>query len=224
MDSGSPYIVLTKDGSHSLYAPQFDQHYHSLHGSLQESRHIYIELGLCPFLSSESAEPIRVFEMGLGTGLNALLTWQLADLSPKSIEYVAVEAFPISDEQSAQLNYEELTGQTGLNQLHQVAWGKSITLSPNFNFTKYHTTLQDYITSEEYFHVVYYDAFAPSAQPELWTEDLFHKVAAFTRPGGHLVTYCTKGDVKRALRNAGFRVRKYPGPWGKRDVLLAERM
>lgn len=221
MDSLAPSIVLTRDGSHSLYAPQFDQHYHSLHGSLQESLHIYIDLGLRPYLSVPSAEPIRVFEMGLGTGLNALLTWQLADLTPQAIHYTAIEAFPISEEQSRLLNYEEITGYAGMSKLHQAAWGEPVWLSRNFVFTKHHSTMQSFNAAGGYFDVTYYDAFAPDAQPELWTEDIFGKVASMTRPGGCLVTYCTKGDVKRALRSVGFKVKKYPGPWGKRDVLRA---
>lgn len=224
MDSFSPQVVLTRDGSHSLYAPQFDQHYHSLQGSIQESRHIYIELGLRPFLLEPSAEPVRVFEMGLGTGLNALLTWQLADLTPRPVFYEAVEAHPVSTDQWEQLNYDELTGHGGLGQLHQAAWGRPIALSPHFTFTKHPSTLQAYLPPSEPFDLIYYDAFAPSVQPELWTEEIFHKIASFTRRGGRLVTYCTKGDVKRALRNAGFRVKRYPGPWGKREVLRAEKV
>jgi tRNA U34 5-methylaminomethyl-2-thiouridine-forming methyltransferase MnmC len=224
MDSFSPHLILTKDGSHSLFAPRFNQHYHSLHGSLLESSHIYLGLGLHPLLSGPSTEPIRVFEMGLGTGLNALLTWQRAEEVPKAVHYVAVEAFPIPDDQSQQLNYEVLTGHPGLDRIHRTGWGKTLQLSPFFELTKYQITLQDYIHQGEGFDVIYYDAFSPHAQPELWTEEVFSKVASFTRPGGVLVTYCTKGDVKRALRGAGFKVKKHPGPWGKRDVLRATRL
>ncbi len=224
MDLSSPRIVLTRDGSHTLYAPQFDQQYHSLHGSVRESLHIYIELGLRPFLTGTTAEPVRVFEMGLGTGLNALLTWQLADAASRPVAYVAVEPFPVPEELARQLNYDQLTGHPGLEQIHKAAWSQPVELSPNFIFTRYHTTFQDYTTVGDYFDVVYYDAFSPDAQPELWTEELFHKVAAFTRPGGSLVTYCTKGNVKRALRNSGFKVKKHPGPAGKRDVLRAIRL
>jgi tRNA U34 5-methylaminomethyl-2-thiouridine-forming methyltransferase MnmC len=223
MDTFSPRLVVTKDGSHSLYAPRFDQHYHSLSGSLRESLHIYIDLGLRPFLEREDATPVRVFEMGLGTGLNALLTWQLSDEAEKSVHYVAVEAYPLTHDQIESLNYEALTGHAGLSQLHGAAWGEPVALSPYFTFTRYFTSLQNYSPESACFDVVYYDAFSPEAQPELWTEDLFRKVAAFTAPGGSLVTYCTKGDVKRALRSAGFQIQKHPGPWGKRDVLRAVR-
>ncbi len=221
MDLLSPRLVLTEDGSHTLFDSRFDQHYHSLHGSLQESYRIFIELGIGYFL--HGTDKIRVFEMGLGTGLNALLTWQWAEQHQKYVHYVSVEAYPISEQEAGQLNYEVLVGQHGLAQIHQAAWGTPIQLSPYFTFLKHQTLLQDYSAGGTLFDVVYYDAFAPRTQPELWTADTFSLVATFTSVGSALVTYCAKSDVQRALRSAGFRVEKHRGPWGKRDVLRGIR-
>lgn len=221
MNSLPPRLILTEDGSHTLFDPRFDQHYHSIHGSLQESYRIFIELGIDPFL--DKPDGIRVFEMGLGTGLNALLTWQWAEQHQKPVHYVSIEAYPISDTEAEQLNYEELVGQSGLSDIHQASWGTPIRLSPYFTLLKHQTLLQDYSAGGTLFDVVYYDAFAPRTQPELWTAEMLAHVAGFTRAGGTLVTYCAKSDVQRALRSAGFRVEKHRGPWGKRHVLRGIR-
>jgi len=217
MNSLSSRLVLTEDGSHTLFAPHFDQHYHSIHGSLQESRRIFIELGIDPLLNK--ADEIRVFEMGLGTGLNALLTWQWAEQHQRHVHYVSIEAYPISDGEATELNYEALVGQQGLADIHQAAWGTLIRLSPYFTLVKHQIFLQQFSAEDTLFDVVYYDAFAPRTQPELWTAEIFKQVADFTKLEGYLVTYCAKSDVQRALRSAGFRVEKHPGPWGKRHVL-----
>lgn len=221
MDSTPSRLVLTEDGSHTIFDPRFDQHYHSIHGSLQESYRIFIELGLDPFLPT--TDTVRVFEMGLGTGLNALLTWRWAETHQRPVHYVSIEAYPISDSEAQQLNYEDLVGQRGLPHIHQAAWGTPLRLSPYFTFLKHHTLLQDFSAGGTLFDVIYYDAFAPRTQPELWTADMFAHVATFTRIGGHLVTYCAKSDVQRALRSAGFRVEKHRGPWSKRHVLRGIR-
>lgn len=217
MDSLPARLVLTEDGSHTLFDPRFDQHYHSIHGSLQESRRIFIELGMDP-LVNRSAE-VRVFEMGLGTGLNALLTWQWAEQHQQPVHYASIEAYPISDLEAGALNYETLVGQQGLAAIHQAPWGSPIRLSTYFTLVRHQTLLQDYPAGGDPFDVIYYDAFAPRTQPELWTAETFAQVAGFTKEGGVLVTYCAKSDVQRALRSAGFRVEKHPGPWGKRHVL-----
>ena len=221
MDSSPPRLILTEDGSHTLFDARFDQHYHSIHGSLQESRRIFIELGIDPFLNK--TDEIRVFEMGLGTGLNALLTWQWAEQHRRPVYYVSIEAYPITDAEARQLNYEALVGQHGLKEIHQASWGTPVRLSPYFTFLKHQTSLQHFSAEGTLFDVIYYDAFAPRTQPELWTAETFRHVAGFTQESGALVTYCAKSDVQRALRSAGFRVEKHPGPWGKRHVLRGIR-
>jgi tRNA U34 5-methylaminomethyl-2-thiouridine-forming methyltransferase MnmC len=123
-------FIITEDGSHSLYSAQFNQQYHSLHGALSESEHIYINLGLRPALENG---PVSVFEMGFGTGLNAFLAWKLADQLQKQVFYTSVEAYPVSMLEASQLNYEEATGEKGFMQLHNAAWGKEVAISPYFN-------------------------------------------------------------------------------------------
>ncbi len=221
MDTLPSRLILTEDGSHTLFDVRFDQHYHSIHGSLQESYRIFIELGIG--YCSHKTDEIRVFEMGLGTGLNALLTWQWAEQHQKSVHYVSIDAYPISDEEAEQLNYEALVNREGLSDIHRAAWDTSIQLSPHFTFLKHQTLLQEFSVEGTLFDVVYYDAFAPRTQPELWTAETFARVAGFTKAGGALVTYCAKSDVQRALRSAGFRVEKHRGPSGKRHVLRGIR-
>lgn len=198
------------------------QQYHSLQGALVESEHIYIDLGLRPVLEN-SPGPVAVFEMGFGTGLNAFLAWKLADQLQKQVFYTSVEAYPVSPLEASQLNYEEATGQTGFMQLHHATWGKDAALSPYFTLRKEMTTLQEFMP-ERLFDVIFFDAFDPRAQPELWTAEIFTKIAAQTRPGGVLVTYSSKGIVKRALAAGGFSVARHKGPGRKTHVLKAIRL
>jgi tRNA U34 5-methylaminomethyl-2-thiouridine-forming methyltransferase MnmC len=215
-------IILTEDGSHSLFSAQFNQQYHSLQGALSESEHIYINLGLRPVLETAVSE-IYIFEMGFGTGLNAFLAWKLADELCKHVHYVTIEAYPISLEEAATLNYEEQTGETGFLQLHHAPWNAPIAISPYFTFQKEHTTVQHFATTLT-FDVIFFDAFDPRAQPELWQEEIFSKLAGYTRSGGVLVTYSSKGIVKRALAAAGFTVERHKGPGRKTHVLKAIRV
>ncbi|HEV7349228.1 tRNA (5-methylaminomethyl-2-thiouridine)(34)-methyltransferase MnmD [Telluribacter sp.] len=214
-------LVYTADGSNSLYNAALDQHYHSMQGALQESLHVFINLGLKPALEPATS-PIRIFEMGFGTGLNALLAWQQADYFQRPVEYLGIEAYPVADEEAEGLNFDEITGKCGLAQLHQAPWATGVRLSDHFTFRKEHTTMEGF-TTDSVFDVIFYDAFSPSAQPELWTEEVFARIAAMTRPGGRLVTYSAKGSVRRALDAVGFTVEKHPGPGRKREVVRAIR-
>ena len=212
-------LIVTEDGSHSLYSAQYNQQYHSLQGALTESEHIYINLGLRPILENTDA-PVYVFEMGFGTGLNAFLTWKLADLLQKNIYYAAVEAFPVSLEDASSLNYESLSGHTNFIKVHESPWSVDFPISDYFTLNKQNVRLEDFVTDKQ-FDVIYYDAFDPRAQPELWKEEIFSKIAAQTRQEGVLVTYSSKGIVKRALRAGGFRVERHKGPGRKTHVLKA---
>jgi tRNA U34 5-methylaminomethyl-2-thiouridine-forming methyltransferase MnmC len=212
-------LIHTEDGSYSLFSDQFNQQYHSLQGAITESLHIFIELGLRPILEN-AGSPISVIEMGFGTGLNAFLAWQLADQLKKPINYTSIEAFPISLEEASMLNYESLTGKEGFLQLHASSWGTKYSLSEYFTFGKEQARFEEYDLEGKY-DVIFYDAFDPKAQPELWTEQIFSKIAAHSDPGTVLVTYSSKGIVKRALAAAGFEVKRYPGPGKKTHVLKA---
>ena len=213
-------FIITEDGSHSLFSAQFKQQYHSLQGALSESEHIYINLGLRPALENG---PVSVFEMGFGTGLNAFLAWKLADELQKQVFYTSVEAYPVPLLEASQLNYEEATGAKGFMDVHNAPWGREVAISPFFNLRKEITTLQDF-TPDRFFDVIFYDAFDPKVQPELWTQEIFTKIAAQTRQGGVLVTYSSKGIVKRALAAGGFVVKRHKGPGRKTHVLKATRL
>ncbi|GAB3268649.1 tRNA (5-methylaminomethyl-2-thiouridine)(34)-methyltransferase MnmD [Larkinella harenae] len=211
-------VVLTADGSSSVYNSEFNQHYHSIFGALQESQRVFIELGL--ETAFERFDTIRVFEMGLGTGLNAILTALEAEKKQRMVSYTAVEAFPLPPEEARQLNFDELLHTNRVIALHEAPWNRQVAITPYFDLFKYEGRLQDFQT-EERFNLVYFDAFAPEAQPELWTSEIFAQIAAMLQPGGILTTYCSKGYVKRNLKAAGFLVEKHPGPARKREVLRA---
>lgn len=220
--------ILTADGSHTLWNEHLNAYYHSVNGALQESQHIYINLGLKEAMARhltttphvEELRPLRIFEMGFGTGLNALLTWLEAENAQIPIQYTAVEAYPLAEEQVAALNYDGLLATNRFLQLHRAPWETKQVLSPYFTLEKHRSPLQRY-TTDLRFDAIYYDAFAPSAQAELWEREIFEQLAGMLSRGGNLTTYCSKSYVQRNLRAAGFTVQKHPGPRRKREVLRA---
>jgi tRNA U34 5-methylaminomethyl-2-thiouridine-forming methyltransferase MnmC len=209
-------LVLTKDGSYTVAIPELQLTYHSKHGAVQESKHVFIQAGLMGLQQQQSV--IQVFEMGLGTGLNALLTAEVALANQQAVYYTAVEAFPLQLQELEGLNYNL----PNLDLLHHANWNEPILLNPFFTIVKQACTIQDF-TSTGLFHLIYYDAFAPSAQPELWTEAIFLKLYNLLAPKGLLVTYCSKGQVRRNMQAAGFVVEKIPGPPGKREMVRAHK-
>jgi tRNA U34 5-methylaminomethyl-2-thiouridine-forming methyltransferase MnmC len=217
-------LQVTGDGSHTLQVKDSEITYHSRYGAIQESEHVYIGAGLQPFL--HKVEPVRVMEMGFGTGLNAFLTYLEAREEKVKIEYDGIEAFPLSKEEYRNLNYARAIGKPELTEtfqmLHQTPWGKNIRIGSYFSVIKHQVKLEDF-QSKKKFHVIYFDAFAPSAQPELWTPEVFEKMYDLLEPGGVMSTYCAKGDVRRGLESVGFVVEKLPGPWGKREILRASK-
>lgn len=216
-------IILTKDGSHTFEYPDVRGTYHSRHGALGESRHVFLEQGLLAALADFPGAPLSVFEMGFGSGLNALLTAVEAEARKCFIQYVAIDAFPVSSAEAEALNYGSLLGARALfQQLHAAPWAMETRISDYFTIRKEATTLEDLQLTGRY-HLVYYDAFAPSSQPELWTAERFRQVYGLLLPGGSLVTYCSKSVVRRAMMEAGFTVTKPPGPWGKREMVRAIR-
>ncbi len=218
-------IVITKDGSHTVEIPEMNVTYHSHHGAIQESMHVFIKAGLLYQLNRLELQslPLRVFEMGFGTGLNAFLTAIEAEKRKINIQYTAVEKYPLSFGEAYALNYSQLLQKPEVfEQLHQCKWGTEIPISEYFTLHKEQTDLHNF-TSQEPFQLIYFDAFAPSAQPELWTEAVFKKLFEMMAEKGVLVTYCSKGSVRRAMQAAGFNVSKLPGPPGKREMVRAER-
>lgn len=219
-------LILTADGSHSVRSARFAVDYHSKHGAVQESRHVFLDAGLLPLLAETPARA-RILEMGLGTGLNALLTRMLAPEHPGvQFTYHSLERYPLTDAEVAALNYPERLGVDAkqLYAFHAAPWEKLVDLDPNFTFCKsrngwYDLPPADWTTEE--MDLIYYDAFAPASQPELWTADAMQIAYDLLRPGGRLVTYCAKGQFKRDLKALGFTVEALPGPPGKREMTRA---
>ncbi len=211
-------LRITDDGSATLFSPEFDQYYHSVRGAKSETQRVYIELGLWAKMQEKSE--IDILEIGFGTGLNALMTALVAQKNGLKVHYTSLEPYPISEKDAQLLNYEAELNTSLLAQIHQAHWEEMVEINANFHLQKIKTTIQDFST-DKFFDIIYFDAFAPSAQPELWTEEIFAKIASMTRKGGLLTTYCSKTIIRKALQSAGFKVEKHVGMWGKREVVRA---
>ncbi|MBS1625570.1 MAG: tRNA (5-methylaminomethyl-2-thiouridine)(34)-methyltransferase MnmD [Bacteroidetes bacterium] len=213
-------LLLTEDGSHTIYSEQFDEIYHSRRGALTESQHVFIQNGL-------AAVPIHtmdIFEVGFGTGLNALLTWIYAEQHDLKVMYTAVELYPISEGVLSEINFASLFPghEDKFHKLHNARWDSPDALDARFSLHKIKGSLVDSILPAGQ-DLVYFDAFSPDKQPELWSAEIFHKVYEAMNPGGILVTYCSKGYVRRNMQEAGLRIEKLPGPPGKREMVRAHR-
>ena len=217
-------LIVTADGSHTVAIPDLNVTYHSRRGAIQESMHVFIEAGLRYILNQSTVPSINLFEMGFGTGLNAFLTAIEAQNQQRKVQYTAVEPYPLSPEEAAGLNYSKTLQHHKLfTALHQSPWNGDVTISDSFTLRKEKVSLFNFST-HQLFNLIYYDAFAPAAQPELWTVEVFQKLFDLLAPRGVLVTYCAKGAVRRAMTAAGFTVTKLPGPAGKREMLRAEKV
>jgi tRNA U34 5-methylaminomethyl-2-thiouridine-forming methyltransferase MnmC len=219
-------LVTTSDGSHTLFVPELGEHYHSIHGAVQESTHVFIKHGLEAFPTDDT--PLYIFEMGLGTGLNLLLT-ALQPLG-RPIYYVSVEAYPVNAEEAVNLNYGSLfvahpEAKNLLQTIHTLPWGEPTALKLGFTVHKVHAKLSELNWAVlPQFNLIYFDAFAPDVQPNLWSEEVFQSLYNQTHPGGILVTYCAKGSVKRAMKAASFIIERLPGPPGKREMTRARKL
>ena len=217
-------IVISQDGSSSVFDEQTKQHFHSQFGAIQESKHIFIEAGWRAANATNSSE-ITVLEIGMGTGLNILLTFLESIKDKKTVFYETVEKYPLTQKEVAQLNYLNFfnTQEAShfFSKLHSCDWSKVQKLTPSFTFIKHHCCALDFNYRQRFFNLVYFDPFSPEVQPELWTYDFFAKIALSMKPLGILVTYCIKGEVRRILKSLGFEIEKLPGPPGKREILRA---
>jgi tRNA U34 5-methylaminomethyl-2-thiouridine-forming methyltransferase MnmC len=211
---------LTEDGSHTLYLPEMDEHYHSVHGAIQESRHVFINAG---FEACVVQQP-RVFEVGFGTGLNALLTAIEAGKNGRKVVYTSVELYPLTLEQALQLNYGKMLGEETLfSTLHQAAWNETVSLTDSFDLRKVEADFASMPMAENEYDLIYFDAFAPNKQEDLWQQEIFDRLFRSLRPDGIFVTYCAKGVVRRMLQASGFVVERLPGPPGKHEMLRARK-
>jgi tRNA U34 5-methylaminomethyl-2-thiouridine-forming methyltransferase MnmC len=215
-------LILTEDGSNTLYVPEIDECYHSSHGAIQESRHIFIEAGLKHCAKKE----IRVLEIGFGTGLNAFLTMIEAEGSGKKIHYTSLEKYPAEIEKALKLNFPEELSPENRNvfeKLHTTEWNQDIQINTSFILKKIEADFTCYTFADQ-FDVVYFDAFSPEKQPEMWSEELFKKIFDHCNPESILTTYCAKGIVRRAMQAAGFTVERLVGPPGKREILRGKKI
>jgi tRNA U34 5-methylaminomethyl-2-thiouridine-forming methyltransferase MnmC len=212
-------IRISADGSHTLYSPQHGDTFHSVHGAISESRHIFIGLGLGS--SADTGDSLRILELGWGTGLNTLLTIEALKGTGTSLFYHGVEAYPLPVELIKHLNYDLMTGLDLLESIHQLPWSKPELVEENVTLFKEEADIRSFQPWQEAYDLIYFDAFAPDLQPELWTEEVFRRIWECSAYGAVLVTYSSKGSVRRALQAAGFRIEKHPGPAGKREVVKA---
>ena len=215
-------VVLTQDGSSSLYLPDKDEHYHSSYGAVQESKHVFIKNGLLRIMDGRSQ--VEILEVGFGTGLNALLSLISATENKKNIKYQAIEPYPLTDNEIEQLNYDRFVDTkrhlSNFNKLHIIPFGQWHQIDTYFQLIKYQKLLLD-CSFENKFDLIYYDAFGPGAQPEMWESESIEHVVNHLKNDGILVTYCVKGSVKRILKSLGLQVQKLPGPPGKREMMIA---
>ena len=238
-----PQIIVTDDGSHTLFVPEMNEHYHSHFGAITESRHIFINAGLGYITDNKAAHHEvdpgiglnthpeidsgaghkALLEVGFGTGLNALLTALYAEDHKIKISYTSLEKHPLATALIRQLNYGSLTGSRGatlFEKLHEAPWGEPVEISEWFTLNKIQTDL----TEEDpagLFDLVYFDAFGPDKQPEMWSEEMFRRITRATHEGSVFVTYSAKGSLKRMLKSLGFDVTLLPGPPGKRVITRA---
>lgn len=217
-------IITTEDGSSSLYNAELKETYHSFHGAIRESRHVFIENGLAHWCGlSENMSP-SILEVGFGTGLNAILTLDWLAQHNKSAHYDTLEAFPLEMGIVEALNYKALIGTNSaldhFNELHNLPWGQAVDIADRFTFTKFLVELADFIPQKGY-DIIYYDAFAPSKQPEMWTIDAIEKVVSSLNDHGVFVTYCARGQLKRDLKALGLMVETLDGPPGKKEMVRA---
>jgi tRNA U34 5-methylaminomethyl-2-thiouridine-forming methyltransferase MnmC len=216
------HIFYTEDGSHSIAIPEWKVTYHSRYGAIQESQHIFIEAGLKPLL--EKKKEISIFEMGFGTGLNALLTLMVTNMFPVKIYYEAADNDPLELPIASSLNYTTVLQTPALYslfmQMHQLPWNTMQQVSDKFYLHKRNTDISEIVLTET-FDLIYFDAFDPVTQPGLWTTAIFRKLHDAMCEGGTLLTYCSKTVVRRSMQDAGFIVEKIAGPKGKREVVRA---
>ena len=217
-------IIETDDGSHTLFVPELNEHYHSSHGALQEAEHIFIKDALD--FSLKGKKSLNVLEIGFGTGLNALLTMHYAQLKGLRVHYHALEKYPVKAKEYSVLNYasQMRLDETSFLDLHHANWENDVEISNGFTLRKVQVDFREMQLPAHYFDVVYFDAFGPDVQPELWSEQVFRMIYNSMKEGGVMTTYSVKGVIRRAMKSVGFDVEKIPGPVGKREISRAIKM
>lgn len=219
-------VIRTEDGSSSLFLPELNETYHSHHGALGESLHVFIRMGLDHWLSEHpELKSLQIFEVGFGTGLNALLAYEVAEKRGIQIHYTTLEPFPLAENTVAALNYGSMLADGAyaevFQQLHAAAWGVPVKIGGYFEILKYQQKLEEFVPTVAGYDLVFFDAFAPSKQAELWEKELLARVADGMAPGGVFTTYCAKGQLKRDLKALGLKMETLPGAPGKKEMVRA---
>jgi len=214
-------IRISEDGSHTIYVPDLNEHYHSINGAVTESQHIFIDAA---FRFCQKQE-VRILEIGFGTGLNTMLTFIEASRQNRQVYYHGVEKYPLTNDEAILLNYDTILDIPGVSVMdfHKSGWAEDSRITEGFTLRKEHADFKD-SKAVGPFDVIYFDSFAPDVQPEIWAPAIFKKIYDLTADKGILTTYSVKGDVKRSLKAAGFKVEKIPGPFGKREILRAVKL
>lgn len=221
-------IITTGDGSKTIHIIDWDEQYHSIHGAIQEANHVFIKHGLnhvCHSeLVSESSQRVSILEIGFGTGLNTFISLLEAEKLNLILNYVSIEAFPVSADEIKELNYAEAlkASDTLFSKIHDVSWEQQHEITDYFSLTKQQRLFKD-IPDINAYNLIYFDAFGARVQPELWTESIFKIMYDALKPKGVLVTYSAKGSVRRAMQAVGFIVERLEGPPGKREMLRATK-
>ncbi len=220
---GDLELIITKDGSHSLYNPTLDETYHSTHGALQESKYVFLQQGLDYFVSQQNSKEINIFEVGLGTGLNALLTIKWARENGIMVNYHSIEAYPITTTQAKALNYAQIIGGDNIENwsemIHQLDWETEHLITDTFLFKKINSKIEDYTFIGSFYDVIFFDAFAPSKQIEMWGLDILSRLVESMKKNAVFVTYCAQGQLKRNLKALGLTVETLDGPPGKKEMV-----
>lgn len=215
-------IVTTSDGSRTLFVPELNEHYHSVHGAIQESEYIFIKCGL----NFSKADPVRIFEVGFGTGLNAFLTAVNSVTKNRKIFYTSIEKYPLPESIINELNYKSFFPRESaylFDLIHQAKWNTLQEISDNFTLKKIEGDITKQMIAGDY-DLIFFDAFGPDKQPEMWSDEIFSKIAGITIHNGILLTYSVKGEVKRGLRKNGFKVNRLKGPPGKHQIIRAVKI
>lgn len=212
-------VIDTGDGSKTLFIPEMDEQYHSINGARTESEYVFLEKG---YLHHSSKTPI-IFEVGFGTGLNALLTAELAEKQKRPTTFISIEKYPIHENEINELDYGRLISEHAKElfaAIHKASWGKNVKISEYFELLKIEADLTTYtfnFTSD--FDIIFFDAFGPDKQPKMWNPEIFRKIYAASSENSVFVTYSAKGEIRRQLRDCGYLMERLPGPPGKRQML-----
>lgn len=215
-------IFETKDGSHSLLLPEMNETYHSTHGAKTESNYVFIDKGLRYYRSiNPDHEVVRILEIGFGTGLNPWLTALEAGAEKIKVEFTSLEKFPLEPEVTSQLNYadtHDADSKRIFKKIHESTWDMSEQVTGYFSLKKMNTDIHTFLGGAEMFDIIYFDAFAPSKQPDMWTPKVLEKMYSLLSSQGVFTTYCAQGQFKRDLKSVGFIIEELEGPPGKKEM------